>query len=260
MNISIDSHLSMDTVIWRYIDISKLLDLLVTHELHFSRPDEFKDPFDSSFIPFVKNQYEAIDDQIARKKMLDDIQEQETFYRNRVYLNCWNESLVESAALWDIYMGRGQGVALKSTVGSLKCAIAGGLTDGQRIRIDPVEYGHAAVFERLAIANPLEGVPNTPALINNCNVVLTKSRSYDHEKEIRAWIEDTEKSKPYKYSDSKTGIRVSVNIKSLIRGIYVHPETPVWFSETIRSVVKKFIPEYSFDIIKSELYSLDKEI
>ena len=38
-----------DTVLWRYVDVYKWLDLLQTSELHLTRVDQMEDPWEGSY-------------------------------------------------------------------------------------------------------------------------------------------------------------------------------------------------------------------
>jgi hypothetical protein len=89
--------------IWRYLDFTKLVSLLETRALHFSRADLLGDPYEGSW-PSLNVR--------ARPgwwpKDLEVSSEQfgEVARRNRfrTYINCWNQSEGESAALWGLYV------------------------------------------------------------------------------------------------------------------------------------------------------------
>ncbi len=108
------------TVLWRYMDFAKFVEMLESRTLWFVRIDLLEDPLegthtDAELAGIRKHLQET------RARALIDVFR---FARNEVYVNCWRSGSAESLAMWDLY-GKGSGiVAVKSTVGRLREAAA----------------------------------------------------------------------------------------------------------------------------------------
>jgi hypothetical protein len=91
MQIKMENNIPDDTVIWRYIDLSKLLDLLITEELHFTRADKLKDPFDSSITELYRHYLIKVNGGAKPPdfdKGMDQLKTAEESGRKKIYLNC----------------------------------------------------------------------------------------------------------------------------------------------------------------------------
>ena len=127
MDIKMENDIPGNTVIWRYIDLSKLLDLLITKELHFTRADKFKDPSDCSVAELFHHYLLKVNGGTKSPdfdKRMDQIRNDEKSIKKKIYLNCWHKNEGQSAALWKIYMKSDEGVALKSTVKNLRDSLS----------------------------------------------------------------------------------------------------------------------------------------
>ncbi len=130
---------SDDQVIWRYLSYPKLLSLLTSKELRFTRADCFTDPLEGylpretmlSWMNKAQNENEdtarawnwgdEIDlvEGLMRKNPVEVIQHQ----RKLGFVSCWNADSCEKRNLWEDYTPGSKGVVIKSSVGRLKEAI-----------------------------------------------------------------------------------------------------------------------------------------
>ena len=90
---------SDDTVIWRYLSLEKLLSIVSTRSLHFSRLDRFQDPWEGVW---PKSLLKALGHGLKQNK-LDMIRNVPDNLRKMFFVNCWHDSPHESAALWNQY-------------------------------------------------------------------------------------------------------------------------------------------------------------
>ncbi|MCF8363810.1 MAG: hypothetical protein K9G70_14430 [Prolixibacteraceae bacterium] len=98
---------SDNTTIWRYLDFTKFVDLLLSNQLHFTRSDNFDDPFEGDF---------NFKDYEIYKPMFVDQEKSKKFY----FINCWHINEEQSDAMWKIFLDTNNGIAIKSTIGDLK--------------------------------------------------------------------------------------------------------------------------------------------
>ncbi len=91
-----------------------------------------------------------------------------------LYVSCWHMNDDESAAMWDVYLGGRDGVALQTTVGALR---------------DELDHGsgqETPVF--LGAVNYLDYARQTWGPYRPFNAVMHKRRSFAHERELRAVV------------------------------------------------------------------------
>lgn len=161
-----------------------------------------------------------------------------------VFVNCWHMSSYESDAMWRLYSLRGQGIAIKSTVGDLMDAV----TDLPSLTIRQVTYED---YERY--------VPDTK---DDLSLAFAKSHSFAHERELRiAYRSPTEQimfdqdAYDLKHAMPPSGHPVSVDLTKLLRAILISPDAASWVVDTIRRLVLR----YGFSatlVAQSGLYQL----
>ena len=106
-----------DTVVWKYLDLSKFLDLLMSQKLFMSRSDKFEDQYEGTF---SEPTYEEI------KKLSINNPEFLNYYkshREKVAVSSWHINEYESFAMWQIFTQNSEGLAIQSTIGRLQNAV-----------------------------------------------------------------------------------------------------------------------------------------
>jgi hypothetical protein len=238
-----------NTTIWRYLSLEKFLDMLVTKELFFTNAARMTDKYEG-IMPKRNQEYrikELIKSGLTRK-------EAELEYLAKAYeinslrkltlLNCWTMKPHESYALWKIYLGGSNtGVAVMSTVSKLIRAIQKGND----------EYDEEIYYSKVNYTDFI-----TDDIENRLNIITTKNKFYDYEKEMRLFIFHHHLSEggvkpPYNIS---VGRRLQIDIEELISEIYVSPFSGRWFDNTFKRIIKKINPQLVGRIKNSEI--LDK--
>jgi len=223
-----------DTVLWRYSDFAKFMDLIERRKLWFSRADKFEDPLEGTFTDaetayFRSPQFAAASPEF--KGMADGHSQIAQTQRATTFVNCWREGKFESMAMWDIY-GKGSGVvAIKSTVGLLKEAFA---TYKWNVFISRVKYidWNAGGWEGNALT-----------------LCSRKDISYIHESEVRAmiWgIEVVGGSSLVKLGPGNdmtqipTGQEVEVDPARLITEVIVGPREQARIYNLVEAIMKRY--------------------
>jgi len=226
--------------VWRYIDFTKLVDLLLNQQLYFCRSDKFDDPFEGTFrwADYEKN-----------KDMFSTEQETKKFY----FLNCWHINEVQSDAMWKIFLETKNGIALKSTVGNIIDALKVGEED---VYISQVYYRDFSKVTFLELMNEKQNqlFEGRGASLNQFNY---KRLSFEHEKELRLYHVDTPIPHAQKDTEPReplTEKRIAVDVDALINEIVVAPFADKWFVKLVSQLVDKL--EKSFPVNQSELYEL----
>jgi hypothetical protein len=107
--------------IWRYLDFTKLVSLIDSRSLFFSRLDTFDDPFEGSY-----TKINVVARSIVPSGIPDEFKEnylkmnegRSGFNRNWPKFNfasCWHMNEHESAAMWKLYLKSDEGIAIQST-------------------------------------------------------------------------------------------------------------------------------------------------
>lgn len=164
--------LSGDTVLWRYMSFAKYMSLLETKHLFFSSIAKLEDEFEGS-IPLGNAELRPIMmtgvPPEEHGTLLKEVQELAKASRRSIVVNCWNRSEHESAAMWRLYAGWREGIAIKTTVSSLNHSFTGG---GAQPFVLPVHY--------------VDFQEDTIDETNFFTRYLTKRKSFEFESEVRA--------------------------------------------------------------------------
>jgi hypothetical protein len=203
------------TVLWRYMDFAKFLDLVESRTLWFTRIDKLEDPLEGTH---TDAELEEI------RKHVDGTRAQALtklfrYAKRELFVNCWRSGPAESLAMWDLY-GKGSGiVAVKSAVGRLKQVVA---TCGEPVYISKVKYvdwGEAPGLDNVLVA---------------CS---RKDLSYQHESEVRVIIMgDFKKIGP----KGRQGVHLTVDVQQLITEVMVGPREQKWVVRLAGRVMNRY--------------------
>jgi hypothetical protein len=215
-----------DTIVWKYLDLSKFLDLLLSKKLFMSRSDKFEDQYEGTF---SEPTYEEI------KKLAADNPEFLNYYkthREKVAISSWHINEYESFAMWQIFTKNNEGLAIQSTIRRLQKAVKPENNFDQYIgEVNYIDYKKEYIpFDDLFFP------------------FLFKRKSFQYEREVRI-LTDTSKS-GLKLND---GIKINVDINHLIEKIYIHPKSENWYKKLVIELVERL--GFGFEIEKSDLES-----
>lgn len=215
-----------DTVVWKYLDLSKFLDLLMSDKLFMSRSDKFEDQYEGTF---SEPTFEEI------KKLSTDNPDFLNYYkthREKVAISSWHINEYESFAMWQIFTQNSEGLAIQSTIGRLQDSLASETNFKQYIgEVNYIDYKK-------------EHIPFDDMFFP----FLFKRKSFQYEGEVRIITDIGE-------SDIKIneGLKINVDINQLIEKIYIHPKSENWYKNLVIQLVKQL--GFDFTIEKSDLES-----
>lgn len=215
-----------DTIIWKYLDLSKFLDLLLSRQLFMSRSDKFEDQYEGTF---SEPTFEEI------KKLAIDNPDFLNYYkthREKVAVSSWHINEYESYAMWQIFTQNSEGLAIQSTIGRLQKAVTPENNFDQYIgEVNYIDYKK-------------EYIPFDDSFFP----FLFKRKSFQYEREVRI-ITDTSQSN-LKLND---GLKINVDIDQLIEKIYIHPKSENWYKKLVIELVERL--GFGLEIGKSDLES-----
>jgi hypothetical protein len=103
---------SQDTRVWHYMNTDKFVKLLTSSVLLLTRSDHFEDfheglPTDAEVLKEYSNYNE---DEMKEGKFYTSLNRKDQFY-----VHCWHKNEGESYAMWKLYAGIREGVAIQTT-------------------------------------------------------------------------------------------------------------------------------------------------
>jgi hypothetical protein len=215
-----------DTIIWKYLDLSKFVDLLLYKKLFMSRSDKFEDQYEGTF---SEPTFEEI------KKLAQDNPDFLDYYkthRKNVVISSWHINEYESFAMWQIFTQKSEGLAIQSTLGKLQKAL--------EVECEFEQY----IGEVNYIDYKKEYIPFEHTFFP----FLFKRKSFQYEREVRI-ISDVSKFN----LEIDNGLKIDVNLDELIEKIYIHPKSENWYKKLVMDLVLRL--GFDFETEKSDLES-----
>lgn len=233
--------------IWRYMDFTKFVHLLQTNKLYFNRVDKFKDSHEGANSKFNKSEWAEVYKDWYEKDKLNNVDamfettlQLSSNLRKQTYVNCWHVNNYESAAMWDLYVKSGEGIAIKSSYNKLKECFNGSILPSIIGLVRYLDYDTEWMSEG-----------------NIFFPIFHKRKSFAHEQELRIIYHDNIKY-PYSLNQIESpehGIEISIDLDILIKEIYVSPDSPKWIADLVDQISKKYL--INAEVIQSKLYDID---
>lgn len=241
-----------DVKIWRYMDLAKYLAILQRRSLFFSRATLLGDRFEGSSTKLMVSVPQYIMDMDNRTSdaalaLFKDLADNYRLLRgtsksmvHRYLICCWHMNEHESAAMWSLYLRSNEGVCIQSTYRKLRSCLP------KCVFIGEVNY----------IDYETEGFP----IDNAFNFIIHKRKSFEHERELRALfceMDGTPDAEPYKTKIEPAGLRIEVNLQSLIETVRISPAAEPWLASVIQEATAKYdlnVPVRQSALADSPLY------
>lgn len=220
-----------DGMLWRYLDLPKLVSLLARSELYLTQLASLDDPLEGRYPPSVRQEMvDCWQTEVAAKHNIHispgyPADTQESLMRASLYVNCWCLQDHESEAMWRIYGGT-SGVAVRTQYRNLAHALPPDVYIGQVQYIEPDE-------RQFPFQNALD-------------LAMFKRHFFKHEAECRVvkWsIRERPDNKNLVDTDFErypAGEWIPVKIREAITDVMVSPLAPDWFHECVNFVVDRF--------------------
>jgi len=223
-----------DTILWRYLSFSKLLDLLETSSLYFRRIDCFDDQLEATqpkssaaFATVTENPWQVFSYQCTEKQL--------EIIRNLTYACCWHINENESSEMWQEYATKhgNEGVAIQTTFRDIsECFQTERLL--KNIRMKYIDYS----TEFRDYSYPDYG-----------EYLSIKDKRYEHENELRIITLEHDypefnpdimsvSSKP-EFTDEE-GIHIKVDLNRLIQKLYLCPASTKRFSACTCELLNRY--------------------
>lgn len=197
--------------VWRYLDLAKLVSLLDTKALYFTRMDCFEDPFEGATPVGVFNALaeRSIDSGVSAGLYIAQHGGMSDDFRQYTFVSCWHHSEFESEAMWSLYSDKHKGISIVSTKEKLESVLP------SNVKFDRVRY-----------------VDFNAPKVELAPVHYYKRSAFEYEKEMRAVIVD--------HTESNSGIVVTADPNDYIEKVVVSPLAQSWFIDVVKSVCEKY--------------------
>jgi hypothetical protein len=220
---------SPNAKVWRYMDFTKYVALLEAGALYFCRIDKLGDPFEGSTTVASKKAWEALFANPSLQQ-ISDWQASMAGFRRLVregnFANCWHAAEHESAAMWRLYSGADEAIAIQTSYARLVHALP------EKVMVGLVKY----------IDYDSAKMPGN----NMLWPIMHKRLSFEHEHEVRAVLMAMEET-----TSGQSGRNVVVDLNALIERVYVSPSSPDWYYELVGTITAKL--GFGFPMARSRL-------
>jgi hypothetical protein len=216
--------------LWRYMDFSKFVWLISRQRLFFCRADMFDDPMEGLFPDSLLNlKLASSPDPISESFQVTSGHFERVMaelLRPTVYLNCWHASDYESAAMWKVYGGDMQSIAVETDY-----AVLAGLLPEQVLlgEVTYTDYG-----------------PELVEVQSFQTFYMHKRRAFDYEREVRCLALPNERGPEALWchyegeGHPSPGISVDIDVAKLIKKVHIAPQSGAWFLDVVKETMERF--------------------
>jgi len=206
--------------VWRYLDLPRFIWMLATNALTFARVDTLDDPFEGSVPP------EVVEEWTSDARASKVIERARNGLRRQTFVSCWHTNNVESEAMWRLYCGSHDGIALQTTYEKLDASLPPEILLGQMTYLD------------------YETDKNPPP--DELSLLMRKRQAFEHEHEVRAVIVPHNRPRAANSGHrvpEDTVINVPWRANEHLEYIYVSPYAEEWYRDVVVAVLERFAPE-----------------
>jgi hypothetical protein len=171
---------NLDTIVWHYMDFWKFKYLLDKKSLYLCRSDKLQDKFEGTY---SRQQIQVMEGDLIRweaSPVIDQERQSRKCARKSTFIHCWCMSDHDLDLMWKGYVKDSGGVAIKSSVRTLKKICDDLYPEHDNLNISIVEYYDQANGEKIPHGGPLDAflkkdnhfkLDNEFRLISNPNYV-----------------------------------------------------------------------------------------
>ena len=240
-----------DAVLWRYMDLAKLLALLSKRSLYFPALDNLGDRFEGRWSERTlelirerdelwvhdKGDHVVVEDkrngqrlELRRHESGWTVDETINHWNRRIrdgasrsstFVNCWYEEAEESEAMWKLFASQQYGVAVRTTAARLIGSFTARLPD---------YFGRVSYIAYDRHLMPATEFPP----------VFFKRRAFMHEREVRAVVAPEHRVDETEDENRAPGVGYPIDPERLIEAVVVSPYSPDWLPDIVQSVLEKY--------------------
>lgn len=220
------------------MDLPKFVYLLNSKKLYFPSAERLEDKHEGSIFLFQKEieLREMTETRLANLlPILSDMRREQL---KCTFISCWHRNNSDSQAMWKIFCGEKQGVAMVTSYQKLASCVNLNL-----YVIGCVAYDNS---------DPL---PN-----NLIAPFMQKRKAFAYEQEVRIianlYTSPDFRDKNGQFCPTREHLALPIDLAKLIETIYVHPDADRLYFQIIESLVSKYAPKLKDRVKWSEMKAL----
>jgi len=207
--------------LWRYMDFTKFVGMLVNKGLYLSRLDRLGDAYEG-WVSKSPNYGGFFGHEFMERDL--KLRKQSRALRRLFFVSCWHANDEQSDSMWKLYLKGNEGIAIRTTFRNLQDSLRDA---SEELWIYKVIY---AASEK----KPIHG----GSMLRAC---LTKRMPFKHEEEVRVvWRKKEPLKSSRKKSDLASGFYVACNLDTLIEQLYIAPTENPWLTPIVEDVLDKY--------------------
>lgn len=236
-----------DGALWRYVDLARFMDILVTKSLFFVRQENLiqLDPLEGTY---TKGTYTAMENVPITvhgegdPQKLRELSKRATIRmiplkRRLLCISCWHQNMRESDAMWKIYARDNKGIAIRSSTDRFMTALEPSYRD--KVSLGKVRYvDYFAEDPRNQIIDP----------------AFIKDLSYVHENEVRAVVwDDTANNRTeedWLSVQLSKGVSLPIDLEVLVEKVVLSPDAEDSYRDLLEQFARKFDVDVAIEISK----------
>jgi hypothetical protein len=201
----------------RYMDLPKYVDLLRSRTLYLRRADRFVDKFEGALPPHIRAGIDSARSAGNTGESADD------FYsrcRKSTFISCWTSGAKDNMALWQLFGGASNSVAISTTIGRVTQMCAHW---SERTHIAKVKY--------------IDHFENPDMILGRSfDILQFKHEAFEFEREVRVIV-----PQPEDWLKNPEYLRRPIsNVNDLITSVVVAPEAGSWFLDLVRDLGQRY--------------------
>ena len=201
----------------RYMDLPKYVDLLRSKALYLRRADCFTDKFEGALTPAIRR---AIDSASETVKLAESA---DIFYqrcRKGTFVCCWTYGAKDKMALWQLFGGSSNSVAVSTTAGRLTRMCIGWSESAHITKVRYIDHFEDPDMIIGRYTDPLQ----------------FKHEAFEFEREVRVMISQQEN-----WKDNPEGVHRQIgDLNELVTSVVVAPEAGAWFFDLVQDLGKRY--------------------
>lgn len=229
---SFDQPPDPNALIWRYLDLPKLVSFLMDQSVRLTRLDDLQDEYEGRVPGHAMG---AIDAAYGTPRAAEKMME---LVRASTFVNCWCCRQQESEALWRIYTAQ-SGVALCTRFAKLAQALPDDCFMG---RVRYLEYEH-----------------QSPSSDTFFSLATHKRAFFSHEQEVRIvyTLHPLDRTSPPTQLPPTIPFWTHAVGFAAIDKIVLSPYSPSWFFPLVRDLLRRY--ECGIELVRSSMAVLPTE-
>lgn len=201
--------------LWRYMDFTKFLALLEDSALFFSNATRFEDPYEGALSKSNRQHRDFVLSR-SQKEAIPAVARDPEDYA----ISCWYSAVHESAAMWQLYAGSSDAIAIRTSFGKLRAALPDCIKIGL---VKYADYNQQWISEQAPIHR-----------------FMYKRISFKHETELRAIVDLSDPRAALNGQIVDGNYLIGLDLNRLITHVFVSPKSQDWYFDLVCKVCKRY--------------------